>query len=162
MLHQNVPIAAEQDGGPSPESSLGHCISSCPLIHADKNRSCDCYFSLWVCMNLALWIWMSLFRRPVLLVFSIPSHSYILSACSSVGFHELWVDRFDGNIIFRPMYSKDSLYLCLISDYLSQHVFLSAAGGSFSDMYWIRHWSMSITEYQLESFYWSFLNFVLF
>jgi hypothetical protein len=51
----------------------------------------------------------------VLLEPFIPSDSYTLSASSAMGFPELCGKEFDGDIPFRAVYSKVSLFFCIIS-----------------------------------------------
>lgn len=84
--------------------------------------------SLWMllqCMwvNECCWYW---FRWHCVLVFSIPSCSYDLSAFSSLGFLDSHGNEFDGD--FPSWAVSKSLSLCLMSDYWSLCVFPSAAG----------------------------------
>lgn len=77
----------------------------------------------------------------VLLVSTIPSTSYILSASSFAGFLELRRKGFDRDTLFRLSFS-----LCVKSGCGSLHLLSSAARGSFSGGDLIRHLFMSIAE----------------
>ena len=107
----------------------------------DSCRLCTC------CLSLCEFIWAMIILRDLFSQY--PTSSLTLSTSSLTGFSEPERRETFHLELNVPM----SLTLYIMSGYRSLNLFPSSGGGSFSSDIWARHWSRSIAELSLESFY---------